>query len=272
MRRLAVLTSDFSLYHDLVIHLRERKVPFASLAFGQRPGPDIGVVVTGWRDLLRPDLPEGIPVLGVPMDATGRDDVAAAVLQAQRILEGVPGYHEVIIGVDPGKRPGFAVLGEGRLLQTAQVFRIDEVLPLLRKLIDLYPADAYVIRLGHGSPRERDAIVRGVKTIDRHDVTLQLVDETGTTLPPGRRMRMPSDVAAALEIARTPGRPPRRLRSSVSAGQIREVQRESRELTEGQFTISRDQARRVAKEEVTLRDAIDEERAFTRRKNRSSSP
>src|SRR5687767_3268011 len=197
VRRLAVLTSDFSLYHDLVKHLREHKVPFASLAFGEAPGPDIGVIVTSWRDLLRPDLPDGVPLIGVPVDAEGHENVAAAVLQAQRTLEGVPGYHEVVIGIDPGKRPGFAVLGEGRLLQTAQVFRLDEVLPLLRKLIDLYPADSYRIRLGHGSPRERDAILRGVGTIDRPDVKLELVDETGTTLPPGRRMRLPSDVAAA---------------------------------------------------------------------------
>lgn len=254
-----MLTSDFSLYHDLVKHLREQKVPFASLAFGETPAPDIGVIVMGWRDLLRPNIPKGIPTIAVPVDAEGREDVAAAVLQAQRLLEGVPGYHEVVIGIDPGKRPGFAVLGEGRLLQTAQVFRIDEVLPLLLKLIDLYPADSYVIRLGHGSPRERDHILRGVGRIDRSDVRLQLVDETGTTLPPGQRRRLPSDVAAALEIARTPGHPPRRLRSAVSAGQIREVQRESRELTLGQFTISRDQARRVAKEEITLQQAVEEE-------------
>lgn len=87
------MTSDFSLYHDLVKHLREHGVPFASLAFGERPGPDIGVIVTGWRDLLRPDLPKGIPVLAVPVDAEGRENVASAALQAQRLLEGVPGYH-----------------------------------------------------------------------------------------------------------------------------------------------------------------------------------
>jgi hypothetical protein len=271
VRRLAVLTSDFSLYHDLVKHLRDRKVPFASLSFGETPGPDIGVVVTSWRDVLRADLPKGLPVIGVPLDPTGREDIDAAIVQAQRLLEGVPGYHEVIIGVDPGKRPGFAVLGEGRLLQTAQVFHIDEAIPLLLKLLDLYPADRYTIRLGHGSPRERDNILRGVQKADRPDVRIQLVDETGTTLPPGRRKRLPSDVAAALEIARTPGHPPKRIRSAVSAGQIREVQRESRELTEGQFTISRDQARRVAKEELTLPEAIDEERGVKRPRSRSSS-
>jgi hypothetical protein len=272
VRRLAVLTSDFSLYHDLVKHLREHQVPFASLSFGEAPGPDIGVILTGWRDTLRADLPKGIPVLGVPVGIDGHEDVAAAVLQAQRVLEGVPGYNELVIGIDPGKRPGFAVLGDGRLLQTAQVFRIDEAVPLLRKLIDHYPADAYVVRLGHGSPRERDHILRGFEAIDRQDVRLQLVDETGTTLPPGRRKHLPSDVAAAVEIARTPGRPPRRLRSAVSSGEIREIQRESRELTLGQFTISRDQARRVAKEEVSLREAIEEEQEFMRRKSRSSNP
>lgn len=274
LRRLALLTSDFSLYHDLVAYLRAGKIPFTSLSFGEKPGIDVGVVVTSWRDVLRPDLPPDMPVVAVPVDAEGKEDVAAAISQAQRVLEGIPGYRESIIGIDPGKRPGLAVLGDGRLLQTAQVFRVEEVVPLVAKLLDLYPSDHYVVRLGHGSPRERDSILRGLADLERRDVNVQLVDETGTTPPPGRRVGLPSDVAAATEIARTPGRPPRRLRSAVSAGQIREIQRESRELSDGMFTISRAQARRVAREEVGLREAIDEERggrAPTRRRSPSSN-
>lgn len=272
MRRLAVLTSDFSLYHDLVRYLREHSVAFTSLAFGEQPGPDVGALVTSWRDVLRPDLPSELPVVAVPVDAQGREDIAAAVLQAQRILEGIPGYREVVVGVDPGKRPGLAVLGDGRLLDTAQVFDAKAVGPRTRKFLELYPADRYVVRLGHGAPRERDAILRDLGQLDRRDLLVQLVDETGTTPPPGQRVGLPPDVAAAVEIARTPGRPPPRARGYVSAGQIREIQRESRELSGGKFTISRDQARRVAREELSLADAIEEERGLRRRRNRSSIP
>src|ERR1700704_6472665 len=100
VRRFAVLTSDFALYHDVVRFARERGLAFDSLAFGQKPGPHVGAIVTSWRDVLRKDLPEGLPIVAVPVDAAGKEDVATAVAQAQRLLEGVAGYKEVVLGID----------------------------------------------------------------------------------------------------------------------------------------------------------------------------
>lgn len=249
--------SDFSLYHDLVQYLRERKIPFDSLAFGERPGPHVGVLVTSWRDVVRPGIPSGLPVVAVSVDADGREDLAAAVAQALRILEGVKGYREVVFGIDPGKRPGIAVLGDGRLVHTAQVYAPSEVAPLLHGLVNQFPADRYVVRLGHGAPRERDVILETLpKAVSGPSVTMELVDETGTTPPTGRQKRFPPDVAAALEIARTPGTRAPRPRKRVSAGQIREIQRESRELSGGRVSVSRDEARRVARGDVSLGDAL----------------
>ncbi|HLE46795.1 MAG TPA: hypothetical protein VI818_00745 [Candidatus Thermoplasmatota archaeon] len=272
MRRLALLTTDFSLYHDLVRHLRERKVSFDSLAFGETPGPDIAVVITSWRDTLRPDLPKEVPIVPVPLRADGKEDVAAAVSQALRVLEGVQGYHEVVVGIDPGKRPGVAVLGDGRLLHTAQAFVPNDAPGLVESLLGQFPADRFVVRLGHGAPRERDHILHELLKLERSDVRVEVVDETGTTPAPGLRAGFSADVAAALRIARTPGVPAARPKRHVSAGQIREIQRESRELTLGRFTISRDQARRVARGDLSLPQAVEEEQSVSRRpRSRSSS-
>lgn len=257
MRRPALLTNDFALYHDLVQYLRGRGIAFDSLAFGEKPGPHVGVIITSWRDVVRPGIPEGLPVVAVSLDEAGKEDVAAAVAQALRILEGVKGYREVVFGVDPGKRPGVAVLGDGRLVHTAQVFSPQEVAPLLHGLVNQFPADRYLVRVGHGAPRERDLILEALpKAVSQQNVVIELVDETGTTPATGRQKRFPSDVAAALEIARTPGRVAPRPRRHVSKGQIREVQRESRELTGGKLSVSRDVARRVARGDVSLGEAI----------------
>jgi hypothetical protein len=261
LRRIGLLTSDFSLYHDLVRYLRDHGVPFESLAFGQPPGLQVGVVVTSWRDVLRPDLASGLPIVSVPVDAQGKEDVAAAVAQATRILEGVRGYREVVVGVDPGKRPGIALVGDGRLLHTAQVFALEEVARVVRGFLAQFPADRYVLRVGHGAPRERDEILRGLRGLVGPDVALEMVDETGSTPPPGRRMRLPADVAAAVAIARVQGRPAEIRPRRISAGQISDVQRESRELTEGRFTISRDLARQVAQGRLSLADAIEQEKS-----------
>lgn len=270
MRRVGVLTSDFALYHDLVRYLHDRRIRFDSLAFGQTPGPDVGVVVTSWRDVHRPELPSQLPVVPVSIDASGREDVAGAVAQALRILEGIPGYHELVVGIDPGKRPGIALLGDGRIVHTAQALSASEAAPLVRGLLNQFPSDRIVVRLGHGSPRERDAILQEVLGWQDPSLRVELVDETGTTPRPGRQRGWSPDVAAAVEIARTAGRGAPRPRKYVSAGQIREIQRESRELSEGRRTIPRDLARRVARGDLGLREALDEEEARRRRKNRSS--
>lgn len=265
MRRIGLLTSDFSLYHDLVRHLRSRSIEFESLAFREPPGPQVGVVITSWRDVLRPDMPTTLPVVAVPVDERGVEDVAVAVAQAQRILEGVRGYREAVVGIDPGKRPGVALVGDGRLLHTAQVFAPGDVAPLVRGLVSQFPADAYVLRVGHGAPRERDLIVKQLQPLVGPDVRLELVDETGSTPPPGRRMHLPADVAAAVVIARLQGRPAPSTASSVSPGQVREIQRESRELTGGMYSISRDLARQVAMGRLTLREAIEREKRLPAR-------
>lgn len=271
MRRLALLTSDFALYHDLVRFLRERGLPFDSLAFGETPGPQVGAVLTSWRDALGKGLPGTLPIVVVPVAADGREDLATAVAQGLRILEGVPGYHEVVVGIDPGKRPGVALLGDGRLLHTAQLFVPRDVGPLVRGLLTQFPSDRYVLRIGHGAPRERDDILGSLTGFERAEVRIELVDETGTTPRPGRRQRLPPDVAAAVEIARTPGRPTPRPRRFVSRGAIHDVQRESRELSGGRFTISRDLARRVARGDVSLREALTQEEGRLSRNPRSQS-
>lgn len=270
MRRLGVLTTDFALYHDLVRYLRDHGISFESLAFGEIPGPEVGVVVTSWRDVHRSDLPVQLPVVPVSIDASGREDVAGAVTQALRALEGVPGYHELVVGIDPGKRPGIAFLGDGRIIHTAQTMAAAEVAPLLRGLLPQFPSDRVVVRLGQGAPRERDAILYEVLGWQDPALRIELVDETGTTPRPGRQRAWSPDVAAAVEIARTPGRGAPRPRPFVSPGQIREIQRESRELSGGRRTISRDLARRVARGDLGLREALDEEESRRRRKSRSS--
>jgi hypothetical protein len=257
LRRIALLTTDFGLYHDLVRYLRE-------------PPDRTGVILTSWRDAMRRDLPEGIPVVAVPLDDQGNEDLVHGVLHAQRILEGIQGYTEVVVGIDPGKRPGIALLADGRLLHTAQLFSLEDVVPLGKRLIEQFPADRYLFRLGHGAPRERDILLERLRGLNHPDMRIELVDETGTTPPPGPRRVFSRDIAAALEIARTPGYPPARSERHVTSGAIRDVQRESRIQSGGRLTLSRDEARRVARGDMSLAEALDEASAAKRSRSRSS--
>lgn len=266
LRRIGVLTSDFALYHDLVHALREAGIAFASLAFGERPDPGIGVIVTSWRDAVSNVLPESVPVVVVPVDKAGREDVASAIVHAQRVLEGIQGYTEVVVGIDPGHRPGVALLADGRLLQATQVYRIGDVAPLVRSLLRQYPHDRGVIRVGHQAPRERDAIVGALWPLREEGVRIEIVNETGTT-PATGSVGLPPDVAAAVTIARTAGQSPARLpRSTVREGQVREIQRSSRIASGGRVTLSREAAFRVLRSEQSMAEALEEELQAARRR------
>lgn len=260
VRRIGVLTSDFALYHDAIRALREADLAFVSLAFGSAPDPSVGVVLTSWRDAVAGSLPPALPVVAVGLDEKGQEDLAGAISQAVRVLEGVRAYGDLVIGIDPGQRPGVALVADGRLVHASQVYRVAAAAERVRELLAQSPHRTALVRIGDGAPRERDEIVADLWALREEGVRLEVVDESGTT-PPAGKLPWPADVAAAIAIARTAGvnaRWPRRRR--VALGHVRDVQRLSRIQSEGQFTISRQSAERVVRGESTLDEEVRAER------------
>ena len=87
---------------------------------------------------------------------------------------------------------------------------------------------------------------------------MELVDETGTTPAMGRGIHGPeiSDIIAAINIARLTGTTPGIQDLEPSIGEIKRIQEMSRELSHGKASIPRDLARKVAKDELSLEEAI----------------
>lgn len=273
-RRIGILTRDFGLYHDLVRLLRDREVPFVSLAFGETPGPEVGVVLTSWRDAVRGGLPEQAPVVAVPVDAEGEEDLESGLQSALQVLEGEAHAGLVVVGVDPGKRPGLAVLADSRVVHTAHAVSVEEAAQLIQRAAERFTADRTVVRVGHGSPKERDELLVRLRSwAERAGVRVEVVDETGTTPARGTTGGIPLDVAAAMGIARSSGHAAFPVRGHrPTEREVRHVQRESRTATGGRFSISRRAARRVARGEWTLDEAIEAEDPASRRRNRRGSP
>jgi hypothetical protein len=87
---------------------------------------------------------------------------------------------------------------------------------------------------------------------------VELANERGT--PRGGRRR-PRDPLAARAIALTAGVPLReRLPTTFTPGEVANLQRLSRERSDGRLTISRFSAHRVLKGELTLTEAVEEAR------------
>lgn len=246
MKTLGVQTSDFSAYYDLVQALRARGVPFVPLAQGQEIPLHVSVVVTTAPEAQAFAHPR-VVVFTTP---------EATIEEALRLLDGHEAFRQCVIGVDPGERPGVAVLADGRVVRLIHAANPEAVRPAIDAALTGCPAGRFLLRIGDGAPTYRDRILRGLQGLD---VAIELVDETRSTPPSGYHGNAERDTAAATNIALTPGSPidvalvgP----ITPSAGELRDIQRKSRVASQGRLTINRDLALGVALGHFTLDEAL----------------
>lgn len=258
-RSVAIVTRDASTYADIAQVLKERRWPSVSLLPGEKVPERVAVVLT------TPDEARAIRhsrVMGVPPEG----DRTALWAAVECALAAESAESELVVGFDPGPRPGYAVVIEGRILAEGNLESPEGAATLGHHLKRSFPDRELRFRVGSGDPRSRDRVLESLLPLRR---PVELVNEAGTT-PDGRR---PKDAAAARAIARLRGRVVRGVSSSlVTPGEIANVQRLSREGSGGRFTISRADAGRVVRGELTLAQALDEgHRRYAGQPHRPSS-
>ena len=241
---IVVATGDFEVYHGVVDELRSRDAVFTTVERGE-PLPEATSVVVVAPDDPRPDDGGDLAVVVAEPDAPRQ--AAEAALAAAR-----SGGGRTVIGVDPGTRPGVAVLAGETVVAAYQV-------PLTRavELIRERAAEATdpVVRVGDGARLE------GARVIDElDDVRVEMVDETGTTPHLGAGARGVGDVLAAVNIARREGEPIESRDVEPTAGELQTIKDRSRERSGGDRTIDEALARRVALGELTVDEALSEHR------------
>ena len=223
-----------------------------SLLPGERIPDRVAVVLTS------PTEASAIPhehVVAVPPEGD-RTGLWAEVAGALTLHE----PSDLMDGIDPGPRPGYAVLSQGRPIAQGVLDDPESVGRLGSHLKRRFPSRMIRIRVGSGDRTSRDRILAALMSVHR---PVELVDEQGTT-PRGRRR--PRDPEAARAIAQTAGRIVRERPSlALTPGEIANVQRLSREGSGGRFTIPRALAARVLRGELSLADAIaDSDRHYRR--------
>jgi hypothetical protein len=240
---IVVATADFELYHEVVDLLRERGVTFTTV----EPDDDIpegaSVVVTAPDD----DVDDDTDVERVTATA---DEARRAVDEALALLRGGDG--RTVVGVDPGTRPGIAVLAGETVVAAFHVPLTDAVDVIRREVADAVDP---VVRIGDG------ARIQGARLVDDLDgVTVELVDETGTTPYLGTGARGMGDVLAAVNIARLEGERVDSREIDPTAGELQRIKDRSRRVSTGDRTIDDALARRVAVGDLTVEEALDEHR------------
>ncbi len=245
-RTVGLVTRDPGLYHELAGFLRERRLPSVSLLPGDRIPESVAVVLTSERERESIGHPHVLSVV----EGADRRALAAAVAQA---LFPSDGASELVVGIDPGPRPGYAILSGELVLGEGCLESPEGVDLLATQLRHRFPTQRVLFRVGSGDPPARNRIVNALLARRR---TTELVDENGTT-PRGRRR--PRDALAARRIAKGPGVSVHEpLVAAITPGEIANIQRLSRLGSGGRLTISRSSAHRVLRGEVTLAEAVDQ--------------
>ncbi len=168
---------------------------------------------------------------------------------AKSMLSGGENYDTLIVGVDPGSRPGVALIGDGRVLIAETVGSPEQVADEIGRLLKVFAHHHMIARVGHGDRTNRNRIIRAIwNSVD----DVEVVDEKNTT----RRTEEP-DADAAVTIALSTGyRMPFPPEGLPTPGEIRDIQRISRIESGGRMTISTELADQVARGELTLPEAL----------------
>jgi hypothetical protein len=243
MKAIGLMTEDSRTYFEMLEALRKHDLKFVSLDFSEPIPASVGVVITTEAERERVDFEK---VVTYP-------DPEAAIARARRMLSGEKTMKEIVIGIDPGIKPGFAVLSDGIVMSRSLAQSPESVAEMVDDVVKEYPTTKVIVRLGNGDRTNRNRIFNSLWDSGQ---MVEIVDERNTT----KRSQTP-DEDAAVEIAMTPGyRPSKRQETEPCEGEIRNIQRISRLESGGAITVSRELAKKVATGEMSLKDAIEHQR------------
>lgn len=198
---IALVTVSGKAYYRLVKELKGRNLPFLSLTPRDYVPLNIKAVITTLeeRHLIRHP---NVLVFEDESDAT------VIVDEALRVAEGKRNYGRVVIGVDPGKTFGVAVLADGNILETHTCSDLEETKSTILKALDKTPAAMTTIKIGNGAPHYAKELLYLLDEATPKRVYIETVSEAGTSrfVKGTIHRRGAKDLISALKIAERKGR------------------------------------------------------------------
>ena len=194
--KIAVATVSGRAYYWLVNELNKRRIPFLSLIPGENIPPSIKVVITTKDEKERIDHP-------YVLIYDPEENPSIIIDEALRIIKNKKVYEEVVVGVDPGKTFGVAVLGDGEILEKKEQLSLEMAIDLILTTINRHPARTYRIKIGDGVPELAEEIASRLELSIPKNAILEIVSEKSTSNVKVKGLRKKiSDADAAVNIAR----------------------------------------------------------------------
>ncbi len=234
---IGILTSNFSIYHDLINSLRKRNIPFVSLTFNDEIPQNVNVIITTDEEKNKIKF-DKIVICNQNCNIENVIDKAIILSSNKEI--------NLIFGIDPGNNIGIAVYGNDKLIRRFVANSPEKAVEYIKTFIRDIGVYNAIVRIGNGARLVRNRIINLL-----HDMSLriEIVDES--TIP-----CIDDDAVAASSIALTAGKEIKgKFSLEPSEGEIKEMQRISR-IKSKNITISKELAKKVLIGEMELEEAI----------------
>jgi len=199
--KIAVATVSGRAYYQLVTELNRKRLPFLSLKPWDPIPLHIKVVLTTREESHQVSHPQ---ILIFEQHSNPETVVDEAIL----IVQGKQGYEKVVVGVDPGKTYGIAILGDNKVLATLTSSNIEEASHLVVDSLKRFPAEVKVVRVGNGPPEYTQTLLNSLDKALPEETLVEIVSEAGTSRLTNKSVnrRMLRDAVSAIKIAGRNGR------------------------------------------------------------------
>lgn len=199
--KIAVATVSGRAYYELVNELKRKRLSFSSLKPWDLIPLEIKVVITTEEERQHISHPQ---VLLFEEGSNPESVVDKAVL----IVRGKRNYERVVVGVDPGKTYGIALLGDDKVLETLTSSSFQEAVNLIVDRLKRFPSLVRVVRVGDGPPEYTKKLIRSLNVALPEGTRMEIVSEAGTShlMSYSANRRGPRDAVSAIEIGRRNGK------------------------------------------------------------------
>lgn len=195
-QKIAVATVSGKAYYWLVNELNKRRIPFLSVVPGERIPPSIKVVITTKEEREQIDHPSVLTY-------DPEEKPSAIIDEAVRIIKGKKIYEELVVGIDPGKNFGVAVLGDGNVLEKKEGLTLEMAIDMALTALRRHPARMRRVKIGDGVPEMAEEFASRLQIAVPEDTVIEIVSEAGTSSIKGNGSgKKISDADAAVNIAR----------------------------------------------------------------------
>jgi predicted regulator of amino acid metabolism with ACT domain len=199
--KIAVATVNGRAYYKLVNELQRKRLPFFSIKPWDPVPLDVKVVLTTKEEQDQISHPK---ILSFKTESDPESVIDDSIL----IIQGKQNYQKIVVGVDPGKSCGIALLGDNKVIETLTTSSVEAASILVVDNLKRFQAETRLVRVGDGTPEYTKTLLVLLDAQLPEDVIIQVVVEVGTSRLANKSVnrRVVRDAISAIRIARRNGR------------------------------------------------------------------